>query len=182
MTEIAVPRWADWAAHAVPLVVLPSGLWRIALGLGVPMGMSGSMAATYEAPSWTLTPYVFALTLVGEFFAFLTLGLVRPWGEVFPAWMPWIGGWRVPVTAAVGAALTGAALVILISVQFGTGWNELFGSPEAPQGFAKALMIACYAPFVLWGPLLLAVTAHYAWRRSSAGLAPSQASSRSHSA
>jgi hypothetical protein len=32
-----VPRWAVLAAHAVPLITLPSGLWRIALVAGAPV-------------------------------------------------------------------------------------------------------------------------------------------------
>ncbi|MEU5921380.1 hypothetical protein [Streptomyces sp. NPDC047141] len=32
-----VPRWAVLAAHAVPLLVLPSGIWRVALTFGAPV-------------------------------------------------------------------------------------------------------------------------------------------------
>ncbi|MFD3873080.1 hypothetical protein [Streptomyces sp. NPDC058623] len=32
-----VPRWAVLTAYAVPLVTLPSGLWRIALVAGLPV-------------------------------------------------------------------------------------------------------------------------------------------------
>ncbi len=32
------PRWAVRATHLIPLVVLPSGLWRIALVAGLPIG------------------------------------------------------------------------------------------------------------------------------------------------
>ncbi|WP_067827282.1 hypothetical protein [Actinomadura kijaniata] len=165
-TTRPVPRWAEWTAHAVPLAVLPSGLWRIALGLGVPVGFSGSMAELYHAPDPVLTPYVFALSLVSEFFALLTLGLVRPWGEVFPRWMPLVGGRNVPVWLAVGLATTGAVAVTLIGWSMMGQWTGNMASPEAPQGLAGVVMFACYAPFLLWGPLLVAVTVHYAVRRT----------------
>ena len=89
-TVAAVPRWADRVALAVPLLLLPSGLWRIALGVGIPMGFSGELAGIFSAPGW-ITPYVFALSILTEAFALLTLGLVRPWGEVVPRWVPWVG-------------------------------------------------------------------------------------------
>ncbi|GAA3037370.1 hypothetical protein GCM10020000_14080 [Streptomyces olivoverticillatus] len=34
------PRWAVRAAHAAALTTVPSGLWRIALALGLPVGYS----------------------------------------------------------------------------------------------------------------------------------------------
>ncbi|MFC6934496.1 hypothetical protein ACFQHO_31910 [Actinomadura yumaensis] len=87
-----MPPWANRVAHLVPFTVLPSGVWRIALGLGVPVGFHGELADLYHAPDWRLTPYVFALSLLAEGCALLTLGLVRPWGEVFPRWLPFVGG------------------------------------------------------------------------------------------
>jgi hypothetical protein len=43
--------------------------------------------------------------------AVLTLGLIRPWGEVYPRWLPLVGGRRVPpALAIVPAALVAAPL------------------------------------------------------------------------
>lgn len=36
-----VPRWAVLAAHTVPLVTVPSGLWRIAQVAGLPVAAQG---------------------------------------------------------------------------------------------------------------------------------------------
>ena len=165
-----VPGWARLAAHAVPLCVLPCGLWRIALGLGAPLGLSGELAEIYRGPDWTLTPYVLFLSLFTEAFALLTLGLVRPWGEVFPRWLPGVGGRRVPVTFAVTAAALGALIVMTIMAQVAANWSspQLMGNPGAPRGALYVLMAACYAPALAWGPLLLAVTVAYARRRTSA--------------
>ncbi|MFI0355523.1 hypothetical protein [Actinomadura sp. 9N407] len=171
-TEHPVPRWINWIAHAVPFTVLPSGLWRIALGLGVPMGFSGELAELYHGPDWVLTPYVVLLSLLTEGFALLTLGLVRPWGEVFPRWMPFIGGRTVPVLGAVSVAALGAVAVTMISAMFVGMWSdpESLASPEAPQGLAAWLMTLCYLPFLAWGPLLAIVTVAYYLRRR--GLIP----------
>jgi hypothetical protein len=163
----AVPRWVDRTAHAVVWTTVPSGLWRIALGLGVPVGFHGELAEVFAAPGWAITPYVIALSLAVEGLALLTLGLVRPWGEVFPRWMPVVGGRRVPTTAAVTAAGLGALAVTWIVVTMALSWTDpdANGGPDAPHGVAGLVMTACYAPLLAWGPLLAVVTVAYAVRR-----------------
>lgn len=153
-----IPRWIIWAAHAVPLVVLPSSLWRIAFGLGAPVGLGDPSFDEPNAPSWGLTSYVFALSLVGEFFALLTLGLIRPWGEVFARWIPFVGGRRVPTAFVVTVATVGGILITLISLQG-------IASFATPQSAGDWLLLVCYAPFIAWAPLLAVVTAHYYLRR-----------------
>lgn len=160
------PRWAVIAAHAIPVLALPSGIWRIALGLGVPVGFTGELAEVYAAPGW-ITPYVFALTVLVEALALLSVGLVRRWGEVLPHWVPWIGGrvlptWLVTTVAALGAAALGVLGVTTVLL-----WNgpENMGDPDAPQGVAGLVMTACYAPQLAWPPLLLALAISYAGRR-----------------
>src|SRR5262245_22808147 len=93
------PRWIEWTARAASLTALPSGLWRVALGVVVPVGFSGHLADMYS-PGWSLTPYVIVLSLLAEGLAMLTLGLVRPWGEVVPSWIPFLGGRHIPPLAA----------------------------------------------------------------------------------
>jgi hypothetical protein len=165
---LPVPRWADLAAHTVVWTTVPSGLWRVALGLGVPVGFSGELAGTYEAPGWAVTPYVIVLSLAAEGLALLTLGLVRPWGERVPRWLPLIGGRAVPTAAAATAAALGAIAVTGITVVSALGWSdpENMGDPDAPQGLAGLVMTACYAPLLAWGPLLAAVTVAYVLRRT----------------
>ncbi|NKZ08072.1 hypothetical protein [Actinomadura latina] len=168
-TARPVPRWAEWVAHAVPFTVLPSGLWRIALGLGVPMGFAeGSALADFPHPIGT--PYVFALSTVAELFALLAFGLVRPWGEVFPHWFPLVGGRRVPVPFAVGAASLGAVAVTLIGLTGASGWTDAMADSDSPRGFAGTVMTLAYAPFLAWGPLLAILTVHYCRRRTVRGV------------
>lgn len=78
--------WAVRVAKVAALTAVPSGLWRIALGVGVPVGFSGAMERqmTAHMPGWG-TLYVLTLSALAESLAFLTLGLVRPWGRVTPA-------------------------------------------------------------------------------------------------
>lgn len=100
-----VSRWVRAAAYAVPLCVLPSALWRLwALARGLPPGCRQLMAA-WEP--W----YIAGLSVVSFGAALLTVGLVRPWGEVVPGWVPFLGGRAVPVRTAVVAAAVGAAVI-----------------------------------------------------------------------
>ena len=163
-----VPRWARLAAHAVPLAVLPSGLWRLAVAAGVPVGFTGELAVLFEAPSWPLSPYLVVLTLLAEGLALLTLGLVQPWGEVFPRWLPRLGGRQVPVLWAALAAGLGALAVTVVTVTSAVAWNgpDNNGDPDAPHGVAGLVMTAVYAPLLAWGPLLGAVTVAYWLRRT----------------
>ncbi|MFJ8433585.1 hypothetical protein ACIQ9P_20010 [Kitasatospora sp. NPDC094019] len=160
------PRWAELAARATVWTTVPSGLWRLALGIGIPVGFSGELAAVFEGntPGWG-TAYLVVLSGLAEFVAFLTVGLVRPWGEVVPSWIPLIGGRTVrPLAAIVPAAIGSAVLTwIGISALFG-GWADQLSDPEAPQGLAGVVMTLCYLPMLAWGPLVAAVTFAYARR------------------
>ncbi|GAA2099625.1 hypothetical protein GCM10009801_71440 [Streptomyces albiaxialis] len=167
-----VPRWARAAALAVPLTVLPSSLWRVAVlfpGLGGDDPGSGSL------PAWLPTPvYVVLLSLLSEALAFTAVGLIASWGEVFPRWVPFLRGRRVPTAAAViPGALGAVALTFLWTVL--TLVTEFAGRtirgepvpddyPGVAGGWSEAVFYACYLPLLLWGPLLGAVTVAY-WRR-----------------
>ncbi|MER6664459.1 hypothetical protein ABT256_07910 [Amycolatopsis japonica] len=172
MTETlpGVPTWANLAAHAAALVTVPSGLWRIAMGLGLPVGFTTQGLAEFGIPGWG-TAYVFGLSLLSEALAFLTLGLVRPWGEVWPRWIPGLRGRRIPPLAAIIPAAAGAIVLIGLSVQWLFRWTQAGSS--VPPGTREdspvydIVMAACYAPLLLWGPLLAVVTVHYARRRFS---------------
>ncbi len=102
--------------------------------------------------------------------ALATVGLVRPWGEVFPRWIPFAGGKPVPVRGATIAATLGATLVGLITAY--TVLNQIFGFVEGslkpvPPGCkapGTAVLIA-YLPLMAWAPLLCVVTYHYYRRR-----------------
>ncbi|MFD7979056.1 hypothetical protein [Streptomyces sp. NPDC059071] len=160
-----VPRWAALAAHAVPLVVLPSGLWRLALVAGLPVTQDAGLLTM--GPGETL--YVVSLSVVSELLAFLTLGLVRPWGEVFPRWLPLLGGRRVNPAAATGAALAGVAGLCAIAA-WGVYASYAGLGPGIPASpVQEAVLLVCYAPLAAWPPLLAAVAVAYYRRRTGRG-------------
>jgi hypothetical protein len=157
-----VPRWARRAAVTVALLNVPSGLWRLALAVGIPVGLARHEVEAIGAPGWG-SLYLVILTLAAEGLAYLTLGLVRPWGETWPRWIPRLGGRTVPVMAAVAPAGIGA----LLTTVYGVGLvYSMFNAEMDGSGWGLLLINVTYAPLVLWGPLLGAVTVHYYRRRT----------------
>jgi hypothetical protein len=164
-----VGRWAVWAAHLIALVSVPSGLWRIALGAGVPMGFTGDLARVYAAPGW-ITPYVIALTLLSEAAALLSFGLIARWGEAVPSRAPLIGRRRLPAGLVTSVSAVATIALVLIAVPTVAVWNgpDNMGDPDAPQGLSGVVMTAAYAPMLAWPPLLAALTVAYWLRRRRA--------------
>ncbi|MEU1312073.1 hypothetical protein ABZ419_24685 [Streptomyces cinnamoneus] len=164
-----VPRWAEWMARAVPLAVLPSGLWRMAMAVGIPVGFTGQLAEDWR-PGLETSTYITLLTLVSEGFALLALGLVRPWGERVPRWIPFLAGRRIPVWVAVVPATLGSlAATALAWPMFLLTTPAGAGGAEGPQGMAGFVMNACYFPLLLWGPLVAILTVAYVRRRRNGG-------------
>ena len=106
--------------------------------------------------------YVFALSGVQLIAGFLAIGLVRPWGERFL-------GRRVHLAPVlVVATLGGLAVTWLFTIWMTT--QVLAGRrPDngLVSGIPLSIMVACYAPMLLWGPLELLATAGY-WKRRAA--------------
>ncbi len=167
-----VQSWARWAAYGAAWSAVPSGLWRLGLALGVPVGFSGEMQHTLQGdiPNGA-TVYMIGLSVVAECLALLSLGLVRTWGEVVPAWVPILGGRRIPPLAAIIPATAGAvaltlcfAIIPLLTGAFADSRNN----PDSPDGVALLIMDLCYAPLAVWGPLLAIATYGY-YRRTPRG-------------
>jgi hypothetical protein len=161
-----VPRWATRLAHVVPLLVLPSGVWRLAVAFGFPMGMlntSGDLAVTRGWPA----VYVAVISLLTEAVALTAFGLVRPLGEEVPRWLPSFGSRVVrPKVVVVAATLGAVALMLIWTVGF---WKVWTGGQPGPMAspFWAAVFTICYAPLNLWGPVLLTLT--WAYHRRTAG-------------
>ncbi len=158
------PPWAVRLAHVLPLLVLPTALWRLAWVFEQPIGWDPVLfAESTDDPHEKL--YLFGVTVLSEALALLSLGLVRSWGEVLPRWVPLLGGRRIPPLAAVVPAALGATALILI-------WTPLpvmfLVAPQsgAPDGNGwELLMAACYLPLMAWGPFLAAIAWAYYRRR-----------------
>lgn len=144
-------------AHLVPLLTLPSGLWRIALVIGLPV-------AEVDTGGFWVKVYIVSLSVVSEGAALMTLGLVQPWGEIAPRWIPVIGGRPIRPLAAFIPAMTGAmTLTALWTWAFwGMAGSDFYTYFDDPQGVIVTL---CYLPLLAWGPLLAVVAVAYLRRR-----------------
>jgi hypothetical protein len=163
-----VPRWARLAATGAALTNVPSGLWRVAISVGIPVGLAQSEYDQMHAPGWG-SFYLIGLSLVSEFFGFLALGLVQNWGEIWPRWIPYLRGRRVPVMLAT----TLAGLGTLATTVFGALFvYTSVNADMAASTWGTWLLNIVYAPLLLWGPLLGAVTVHYYQRRKTSTLVP----------
>lgn len=169
-TERPVPRWAMRLAYALPLLLLPSCLWRLPFALHFEMGQvqDGGMPAY-----WLSVPYVLGLSVLTEVIAILTIGLVRGWGEAVPAWIPVIGGRRVRPMAAVVPAVLGGLILTALFTAVPVGGDRhltLFGVVDSvayANGAWKALATVCVTPIAAWGPITVALAIAYHRRRSS---------------
>ncbi|MEU9305144.1 hypothetical protein [Streptomyces sp. NPDC048269] len=133
------------------------------MALGIPVGYSKEvLREEYAIPGWGMA-YVIGLALLIECLALLTIGLVRPWGERMPRWVPFFGGRDVPPRAALipatfgTVALTAIIAVVMLQVLIGVKDDGHL------SGTSSTVMVLCYLPAFLWGPLLGLVT--YSYRR-----------------
>lgn len=151
--QIAAPRWAVWAAWAAWATVLctvPSCVWRLALGFGVDVGFTGRLGSMYTGTS--ITVYVLILSVASQAAACLTLGLVKPWGERVPCWVPRLGGRRIPPLAVVIPAAAGAIAVTGLCAAVTLVPRGPLDNPDFPHGTAGVIMDICYAPSWSGGP------------------------------
>jgi hypothetical protein len=172
----AVPRWARMAAHAVPFTVLPSGLWRVAaVTCHAPLvGADDRPAARGSALGLPAGVYVVILTVLSEALAFLAVGLIARWGEEVPAWVPRLGGRRLPTNAVVVPAAAGAVVLttlwttVCVTSAAGVtiqGDPLPADNPLRASGWRLVVFLLAYLPLMLWGPLLGGLTVAYRRRR-----------------
>lgn len=91
--------------------------------------------------------------------AVLTVGLLRPWGENFPRWVPWLAGRPVPVMAAALPAGAVAAMLCFTAVPL------LVQAAASERSFLMALVFPCW----LWGPALALAAWGYVGHRRITG-------------
>jgi len=135
--------------YAAAALALPYPVTRIAWALGIPLGMPASALAGADL-SLRLGEALLGGLAVGG--AVLTIGLVRPWGTVFPRWLPILRGRPVPTWFA---AVPGAWASLLI-VQAGlrvVAWTLAGDTPLTTDEWGAG------APGLVWLPWGLAVGA-----------------------
>lgn len=157
----AAARWGKWATAIAALIPLVYAATRLAWALGIPLGLSPEFFETGQAEDTWLAGAALATVAIGG--SILTLGLVQRWGEVFPRWLPFAGGKRVPPAlaivpaAVVSVMVTAAGLMFVRRTALGMGFFSLTGGDWAAIG--PELL------WPLWGAALGAATLAYYYRR-----------------
>lgn len=153
----AAKRTTRWVTRHRTLFTLLAALGPVPYGLArltwlTPWPIFGAEAAA-DMPTRILG---LALSSGSWFALVLTIGLIRPWGEVFPRWIPFLAGRRVPVAAAAVPGGIVAAMLCFAAVPF-LMQAALGGSIE------MTLIFPCW----LWGPALALAVWGYIGHRSS---------------
>jgi hypothetical protein len=163
-TAGAARRWGTPLTLAAAAIPAAYGATRFAWAAGIPLGISPEFLAMMQETGMVYAGLGLAsMALLGTL---LTLGLIQRWGSVFPRWIPWLGGRRVPILLAV----IPAGLVSAVVVPAGATYLRIFTSGISTGIPFDAVNWATGAPtllWVVWGPLLAAATlAYYLKRRT----------------
>jgi hypothetical protein len=163
---------ARWGRIAVVVAMLPPVLYaftRYAWALGIPLGMSEEyLHRGQESGTWTSGLFLATFGLLG---ALLMLGLVQPWGEVFPRWMLGLAGRRVPIPLALVPASLVSVLLIVGGIAIGSGLPQMVAALAAAGSQDIALISAVIFQvgptllFPVWGVALALATLAYYYRR-----------------
>lgn len=164
-TERPVPVWALRLAKALPFVVLPHCLWRLPFAVDFTMGQ----VDPHRPPMpWWAPGYVVGLSVLTEALCLLTTGLVAGWGELFPRWIPFVGGRQVPPLAAVIPAVLGGLALVAMFDLYPLAWAGFLPEVGFSNGWWMLLARVCISPAMLWGPIVLALACAYYRRRRPA--------------
>ena len=160
----ATRRWGTWAVAVAVVVPLMYAITRWAWALGFPLGLTEKFYREGQAVGLWWRGAALATLAIGG--AVLTIGLVRPWGEVFPRWIPFVAGRRVPHALVVVPATFVAVIVTAAGLMFVrmsiTGTFKLGDNPVTFSENFGALWPELLWP--VWGVALGAATLAYHYR------------------
>jgi hypothetical protein len=156
--EAFVVRWSAVAAYVAATIPALYALTRFAWLAGIPLGISEEfLRELHRSGGVWAGAGLGAFAVVGSV---LTLGLVRPWGEVFPRWMAGLAGRRVPVRLATVPASVVAMFVTSAGI-------AVLAVPEMLDKIVQGEMtILPMALWPVWGVALGVATYGYHLRRS----------------
>ncbi|MEL4506316.1 hypothetical protein AAEX63_15630 [Luteococcus sp. H138] len=163
--SLIVPSWLRLCAYGAFAVVVPSALWRVLMIAGLVPGTASLRAFELAGNPVLGYSYVIGLSVVQLATGFLAVGLVRPWGRR-------LFGWRVPPELPLVLGTLGGLAVTWI---FNVSMVSAIAHGKRPdaghvQGWSLVIMVWCYLPVLLWGPLVVAAAWGH-WRLRRAGMA-----------
>jgi len=154
---LRVGQYATAVAVAVPVVY---AVTRFGWLLGVPVGISDQFLAHIAE----ITPIGAGLSTIGLIGAVLTVGLVRPWGEIWPRWVPFLRGRPIPARLPAYSALAVSLPITSAGLMYVR--KKLTGEQAGPAGANNEL--GAWLPemlWPLWGAALAVAALAYLSRR-----------------
>ena len=154
-------RWA-YAAVAVPVVgwAVPHGLWLFGVPVGIPAAQLREIRTELVDTSPVVGAAIVGAPVLG---ALLTVGLIRPWGRIFPSWLPWLAGRRVPRPLALAPASAVALCLTFYGVL--SSWIVVDGLRTGETTWSDVrtgwAVTATVVVFVAWGVALGVTTWGY---------------------
>jgi hypothetical protein len=162
-------RWGRIAVYVAMVAPVFYALTRFAWALGIPLGMTEEyLRWGQERGMWISGLFLASFALVG---AFMMLGLVQRWGEVYPRWMIGLAGRQVPITLAVVPALIVAVLTLVGGIGIWSGLNQMIANLEASGSKGIGLVweitfqVGPTLLFPVWGIALAVAALSYYYRR-----------------
>ena len=155
-------RWGRWSVALAVAIPIGYATTRIAWALDIPLGVSQDLLT--ELGSQRYAGAALGLLSIGG--AALTLGLVRPWGEIWPRWIPRLGGRSAPVGVAVIPASIVSSIVMSAGLMFVR--LRVFSAGEIANAFPGEITdTAAWLPEMFWPlwSLSLAAATYAYWLR-----------------
>ncbi|MFG1869954.1 NYN domain-containing protein [Micromonospora arborensis] len=149
--------WGRWGVVVACLAPLPYEVTRVAWALGLPLGITSDFLRMMQDTPGMLAAGL-GCAVASAAGGVLTHGLVRRWGEVYPRWIWFRAGKRVPPALAVVPASIVSVTIIPAGLMF-------LWTPETRGTWAL------YVPslfWIAWGVGLGVATVAYHLRRRGA--------------
>jgi hypothetical protein len=135
----STPCWARVAAWAAVVGCLVRLLDQLAVGFGNALLEGGGAVIGFEA----------GFLLAGTV---LPLALVYPWGRVFPHWVPWLAGHRVPRWLVLGPGLVlGVGMTAYFSVTVVRITQQMFAGTFDPGEYPLWFFAVAVPAYLVWG-------------------------------
>ena len=153
-TPRAARRWGRWAVYVASAAPVPYEITRIAWYLGIPLGIPAEFEQMMrDTPGMLEIGLACAVASIGG--GVLTHGLIRRWGEVYPRWVWFRAGERVPPALAI----IPASIVAIVLIPAGVMNIRMGIEPAAWATNAPGML------WIVWGAALGAATYAYHLRR-----------------
>jgi len=163
-------RWGRSAVYVAMVAPVFYAFTRYIWALGFPLGMNEELFRNgQESGKW-----IGGALFLGNFIlsgAFLMLGLVQRWGEVFPRWMMGLSGRQIPIALAVVPASLASVLLVVGGTGIWAGSGQMVTNAAAAGAEGMGLVgeiIFQLGPtllFPVWGVALAVATLGYYYRR-----------------